>query len=615
MRFRSLLRVHALLALLLAVALPAVAQTGNHVAGDGAGTSLTTGEFNTIVGDDSNTALTTESRNVSLGYTAGQYSRASGNVFIGWQSGYDLFASAVTIPFIGPEGTGLVFIGADSGGEGTTGYDNTFVGTEAGEATGTGYGNTFFGEEAGANNTTGYANTYIGQDAGFSSTSSNNSGYFNTFVGNEVGVSTANGIARNTAVGSRTFRVIEGDRNTALGDASAVELDEGRYNTILGQDAGAETRYANFNTFVGAAAGFENNSGNGTANANRNTYVGYRAGFTNSDGQDNVGLGHNADFSDDEIGESRNVFIGAETLVRNGDNVLLGYSTGSTVNQAVAIGSEADVAGANGIAIGASADLDSQNGVLIGAETVGTGESSIALGYQSSVSGDNSIAIGYGTSVAADNEAYIGNAATTSIGGSVNWMAMSDARLKTDVSRDVPGLDFVRRLRPVRYRFDLDGLHALSNPASDLSDALAAKSAQWQTGFLAQEVESAAEAADFAFSGVVSPVEGRQHYGLRYAEFVVPLTQAVQEVDAAYVSHATHAEQQAARIAALQAVVAEQAALIASRHEQITTQADRLAAWQQLLEDYAVLAKDYEALVARLSQGATAPLTPTRTTN
>jgi len=253
------------------------------------------------------------------------------------------------------------------------------------------------------------------------------------------------------------------------------------------------------------------------------------------------------------------------------------------------IGSEADVAGANGIAIGASADLDSPNSLLIGAETVGTGENSIALGYQSSVSGDNSIAIGYGTSVAADNEAYIGNAATTSIGGSVNWMAMSDARLKTDVSRDVPGLDFVRRLRPVRYRFDLEGLHALGNPASDLRDALAAKSARWQTGFLAQEVEAAAETVGFGFSGVVTPVEGREHYGLSYAEFVVPLTQAMQELDASYGAYISQAEQQRARIAALQAVLAEQAEQLATRREQIATQAGRLATQQTLLARYEAL--------------------------
>jgi len=70
MRFRSILRVHALLALLLAVALPAVAQTGNHVAGDGAGASLTPGEFNTTVGDDSNTALTTETQHGTWAHAA-----------------------------------------------------------------------------------------------------------------------------------------------------------------------------------------------------------------------------------------------------------------------------------------------------------------------------------------------------------------------------------------------------------------------------------------------------------------------------------------------------------------------------------------------------------------
>ena len=52
------------------------------------------------------------------------------------------------------------------------------------------------------------------------------------------------------------------------------------------------------------------------------------------------------------------------------------------------------------------------------------------------------------------------------------------------------------------------------------------------TGFIAQEVEKAAADLGFDFSGVKVPENEKQAYGLRYAEFVVPLVQAVKELSA-----------------------------------------------------------------------------------
>jgi len=49
------------------------------------------------------------------------------------------------------------------------------------------------------------------------------------------------------------------------------------------------------------------------------------------------------------------------------------------------------------------------------------------------------------------------------------------------------------------------------------------------TGFIAQEVEQVAKSLGFTFSGVDAPDNEKDLYGLRYAEFVVPLVKAVQE--------------------------------------------------------------------------------------
>ena len=49
------------------------------------------------------------------------------------------------------------------------------------------------------------------------------------------------------------------------------------------------------------------------------------------------------------------------------------------------------------------------------------------------------------------------------------------------------------------------------------------------TGFVAQEVEQAAKDAGYNFSGLDKPKNENDFYGLRYADFVVPMVKAIQE--------------------------------------------------------------------------------------
>jgi len=66
-----------------------------------------------------------------------------------------------------------------------------------------------------------------------------------------------------------------------------------------------------------------------------------------------------------------------------------------------------------------------------------------------------------------------------------------------------------------------------------MKQALQEKSAITYTGFVAQDVEKAADSVGFTFSGVDKPKDANQgFYGLRYGDFVVPLVKAVQELSA-----------------------------------------------------------------------------------
>ena len=130
---------------------------------------------------------------------------------------------------------------------------------------------------------------------------------------------------------------------------------------------------------------------------------------------------------------------------------------------------------------------------------------------------------------------HIGNTSVTSIKGAVSLSLLSDKRFKTDVRKDeVKGLEFITGLEPVTYNYDIDAQAAWKEENYGEKDT-----ANWEgkydiekirfSGFLAQDVEALANEIGYDFSGVDAPKNDKDVYGLRYAEFVVPLVKAVQE--------------------------------------------------------------------------------------
>jgi len=162
------------------------------------------------------------------------------------------------------------------------------------------------------------------------------------------------------------------------------------------------------------------------------------------------------------------------------------------------------------------------------------GDYNTALGWNAFWSGSsyiNSTCIGYNTQASASHQIRLGNDAVTSIGGYANWTNVSDGRFKTNVQETVEGLDFIMKLRPVTYNLDMDAIAKFNNTPDSLRlfEAEALKAAELQSGFIAQEVEEAAQAVGYDFHGVEKPQNEESHYGLRYAEFVVPMVKAMQE--------------------------------------------------------------------------------------
>lgn len=290
----------------------------------------------------------------------------------------------------------------------------------------------------------------------------------------------------------------------------------------------------------------------------------------------------------------RSIAIGYEGSILQDSSVAIGYQTSISAD---------GEAGGRSVAIGYATDIDSSNSVAIGAYSVGHGDysvsigyksnitgdfalvigdsayvstdSSIAIGYQANVSGVNSIAIGYQATVTASNTVLIGNSTTETIGGHVNWTAVSDRRFKKNVREDVVGIDFIKLLRPVTYNYDAEGLAELyGTELNEEMKKLAHQKSQTRfTGFLAQEVEQAAQTANYNFSGVDAPKSDKEAYGLRYAEFVVPLVKTVQEQQAILKNQGNTIQQQEAKLKAYQARLNQ----LNKRMDELNIQANKMA--------------------------------------
>jgi len=102
----------------------------------------------------------------------------------------------------------------------------------------------------------------------------------------------------------------------------------------------------------------------------------------------------------------------------------------------------------------------------------------------------------------------------TVIEGQVPFTTPSDGRYKFNVLENVAGLDFILHLRPVTYQFDVKRFDAQMNHQANkkgssenfaLQASYDASSQIRRSGFIAQEVEKAADASGYNFSGLIRP--------------------------------------------------------------------------------------------------------------
>ena len=229
---------------------------------------------------------------------------------------------------------------------------------------------------------------------------------------------------------------------------------------------------------------------------------------------------------------SNSIALGYNAQATQGNCIAIGYGASANTNSnCMAIGYNAQANNNNYVtAIGYNVQSTSgQNTLAVGALASASADDAIAVGKSASASGQNSIALGTGLSVTSNNTVRIGNSSTTSIGGWANWSNVSDGRFKTNIKEDVKGLEFIMKLRPVTYNLKIKELNAKLKMPNGNEESIAQKEKEIQSGFIAQEVEKAANDSKYNFSGVIKPANENDTYRLSYAEFVVPMVKAMQE--------------------------------------------------------------------------------------
>lgn len=376
-------------------------------------------------------------------------------------------------------------------------------------------------------------------------------------------------IVSNTASGAGALQLnTTGNYNTASGYQALYNNTTGVSNTASGYQALYNNTTGIDNTAVGSVALFSNTTGVS------NTAVGQGALRTNSIGTANTAVGTNALYNNTT--GINNTALGTSALISN---------TTGVSNTAVGVNSLAyNTTGVSNTAIGINAIRDNTTGIsntavgqgALDSNTTGTSNTALGVNALSNlVNYTNCAGFGYNAQVSGSNQIRIGDANITSVTCQTN--AWSDERDKSDIRDTVLGLDFIKELRPVDFKWDYredyrpEAPESVNKPAELKEDAsdeektkyaeeLAAYNAyvvakdkwledcKWSNlvhdgthkrtrfhhGLIAQEVKAVIEKTGVDFGGFQDHTikGGDEVMTIGYTELIGPLIKAVQELSA-----------------------------------------------------------------------------------
>ena len=289
-------------------------------------------------------------------------------------------------------------------------------------------------------------------------------------------------------------------------------------NTGLASQAGVDITTGIFYVIIGSHTGFDVTSGS------RNTFVGTGAGANITTGDENVAIGDNCLVTG--TATNRNVGVGHDVLEQcTGDhNTAIGHqamksNTSGITNAAVGINAlYANTTGANNTAIGPDAG-----------QSVTSGSNNTFLGHDAGRSNSPSGNVTTGSDVVC-----LGNNDVDQLFCADTSISSSDSRDKTDVTNFNIGLNWIKALRPVTYRWDRRTWYGTDAEPFGTPDG-SKKRNRLHVGFLAQEALEVEKANGYGSSNddslLVNLTDDGMSYGIKYERLVPILVNAIKELE------------------------------------------------------------------------------------
>ncbi|MEM5028867.1 tail fiber domain-containing protein [Priestia sp. WB3] len=429
----------------------------------------------------------------------------------------------------------------------------------------TGTRNTSVGDQTLHFNKDGYSNVAIGRNALQTNEHSNwnvalGAGAMSGYAPLDMdGVTIVNNTPQSfvcsTAVGVNTLPVSNGNDNTAVGANAGKELKKGDRNTAIGAYA-LETLEKNVSfegtdkTFREIYGTFEWKESDITVHMPKHDLqIGYKAllSFNNKEAIyftiaettiDTFKVISNFKTADPVSGTVLMTEFSSNTEIpKSLDNTAVGIKSmylASRGNYNTGLGgfSLANNAGDRNTAVGYLALASNTKG--INNTAVGYGALRFMTGGGELENVSNSTGIGYNSRVSGSNQIQLGNGEVTPYSYSP-LQNRSDLRDKADIRDTILGLDFIKKIRPVDYKWDIRDEYITideENNAIVYEKDGSKKKNRYHHGVIAQDIQGIIQQTGIDFGGFQHhQVNGGEDVmSIGYTEFIAPLIKAVQEL-------------------------------------------------------------------------------------